>query len=85
MRAYRLLINGGLIEMKPKSGTFFSLEELQMAVGGYIELIRIDGDRLMIVDEDGIARKKVLNPAATRLAQRPIRGDVMIIPRGMIE
>jgi hypothetical protein len=69
----------------PANGVFWSLEELQTLVGGYIEVARTVDGRFLVLDEEGKCehKQKPLNIAATRLYQHgrvdPIVGDVVII------
>jgi hypothetical protein len=44
-----------------------TLKELQGFVGGYIELVRLDDRRLMVVNEDGRSRGLPANAEGTRL------------------
>lgn len=41
--------NGEIVEVQPKNGTDYSLEELQGFVGGYIEIITLGNIGLMVV------------------------------------
>lgn len=45
--------NGESKEVLPKSGEYFSLEELQTFVGGYIQIIHLSDNRLMVMNEEG--------------------------------
>lgn len=45
--------NGTIIEVEPKNGTDFQLEELQAVVGGYIQIIHLGDDAVMVVNEEG--------------------------------
>lgn len=45
--------DGTTIEVEPKNGTDFSLEELQAVVGGLIEIISLGSDDIMVVNEEG--------------------------------
>lgn len=59
----------------------FSLEELQTAVGGYIELVPIrslTGD-FLVVDEDGLSKELPLNNDASAFANKPIVGTALLI------
>ena len=69
----------------PKNGTDFDLWELQEIVGGYVEFIHLPNQRIMIVDEDGKAKRKPVNEKATKLLQeaftnrhQTIVGDVLV-------
>jgi hypothetical protein len=67
--------DGTIEEIKPSSGQQFSLEELQQAVGGYLELVRmgkpvnISGVKYLqcFVNEDGKRMKLDFNVEATEL------------------
>lgn len=45
--------DGTTIEVEPKNGTDFQLEELQAVVEGYIQVIHIGDGEVMVVNEDG--------------------------------
>lgn len=38
--------------MQPANGSDFTLEEMQAIVGGYIELVELDGSTTMVVNEE---------------------------------
>lgn len=70
----------------------FKLIELQSIVGGYIEAVRLSGDLIMWVNEEGKLKGLPVNPEATRMAAfcasicgrpwtDPIVGDVVIATR----
>lgn len=65
----------------------FKLEEMQKAVGGYIEVVSVylDPNHLLIVDEEGLLKHLPLNHIATLLAGRAIVGPAMLIPVEAIE
>jgi hypothetical protein len=83
---YIISPSGDRTPVSPANGKDFQLEELQKAIDGYIEVVRIKRngrDAIMIVDEDGISKKLVPNPRATALyvmsgGKRPIYGTVLI-------
>ena len=54
----------------PKNGRTFELEEMQEIVGGYIEPIRLNDGRVIIVDEDGKSKDKAVNIPATNILRR---------------
>lgn len=60
-----------------------SLEELQRAVGGYIEFVPIPAmdDIVLVVDEEGLFKEKPYNKIASEIAGRVIVGDVVITLR----
>lgn len=59
--------NGEFIYKEPKNGTDFSLEELQEFVGGYIEIIPLVDDLIMVVNEEGKLLGLPFNKAATEI------------------
>ena len=68
----------------PANGKAFKLAELQSMVGGYIEAVRLDGDLIMFVNEEGKFKGLPYNSAASFMASvlaritDPIVGDVVI-------
>lgn len=62
---------GGIIkEVQPKNGEKISLEEVQALVDGYVELIHLDGDNILLCDGDGVLRFKRINTLATSHAKQ---------------
>lgn len=62
-------------------GDALGLEELQVAVGGYIEFVYIQHDNeclTMAVNEEGLLLGLPVNHTASILANRYIVGDVVI-------
>ena len=54
----------------PKNGKTFELTEIQEIVGGYVEPIRLNDGRMIIVDEDGKSKNKAVNITATNILRR---------------
>ena len=54
----------------PKNGKTFGLTEMQEIIGGYIEPIRLNDGRIIIVDEDGKSKDKAVNIPATNILRR---------------
>lgn len=54
----------------PKNGTTFELEEMQEIVGGYIEIIRLNDGRIIIVNEEGLLQGLPVNIEATNILRR---------------
>ena len=77
---------GGEIEISPKNGKRFGLKEAQELVRGYIQIIPLDGENVMVMDEEGKFKHNIANANATRIAEQHnalfpgdyIVGDVMI-------
>ena len=83
-------ISGEAENIEPLSGSVFTLEELQKAVGGYIQIVSITAGehsgRLMVVDEEGKLKTDAqINIEASKIAGQPIVGQVIIIDRDQIE
>lgn len=83
--------NGLQLDVDPKNGKKFELEELQGYVNGYIEAIFLDDDTVMVVNEEG----KLLGLPYNQLASikflqekgyhEPIVGDVLVCKRNQIK
>ncbi len=54
----------------PKNGKTFVLTEMQEIIGGYVEPIRLNDGRMIIVDEDGKSKDKAVNIPATNIMRR---------------
>ena len=57
-------------EYTPKNGKTFALTEMQEIIGGYVEPIRLNDGRMIIVDEDGKSKGKAVNIPATNILRR---------------
>ena len=71
--------DGSNVELNPFNGKDFSLEELQQAVGGYIEIVPIDKEFDMVVNEEGKLYGLPVNEQATRLYRRVRYTDDVIV------
>ena len=75
----------------PKNGKTFELTEMQEIIGGYVEPIRLNDGRMIIVDEDGKSNDKTVNIPATNILRRDhfttdyIVGTVIVCDADMIE
>ena len=75
----------------PKNGSTFELEEMQKIVGGYIEIIRLNDGRLIIVNEEGLLQGLSVNIEATSILRRDhsiaqyIVGTAIVCDADMIE
>lgn len=77
--------NGEVYDYLPTNGKSYTLEEMQGIVGGYIEIINLDDDLIMVINEDGKYNCK-MNYEATSVANwyeaiHPmdyISGDVLV-------
>ena len=75
----------------PKNGKTFELTEMQEIVGGYVEPIRLNDGRMIIVDEEGKSKDKAVNIPATNILRRDhyttdyIVGTAIVCDADMIE
>ena len=75
----------------PKNGKTFELTEMQEIVGGYIEPIRLNDGRMIIVDEEGKSKDKAVNIPATNILRRDhfttdyIVGTAIVCDADMLE
>lgn len=60
-------------EVQPKNGKYFVLKEMQEIVGGYIEIIHLGNDKLMVVNEEGKLEGLPWNDEATKMYQECVR------------
>lgn len=89
--AYHITEKFGVSQIAPKNGKDFELDEAQRYVDGYIEIVQLTDDQIMIVNEDGKITKGC-NLIASAIAhlhraigQRDyIAGDVIICPSKML-
>ena len=57
---------GGIIkEVQPKNGEKITIVEAQDLVGGYVELVYLDDDNILLCDEEGLLKHKPINTLAT--------------------
>jgi hypothetical protein len=69
-KAYILTTEGEIRDTAPENGRDFTLAELKSAIGGgYIQIVPIPPDRLMVVDDDGKVKHPPLplNERASRM------------------
>lgn len=72
------------VEVIEPKGIYFTLEELQEYVGGYIEIIKLPNNFIMVLDEEGLLKKKKVNKQATHIAGSVIVGDVIVCKSKMV-
>lgn len=83
--------NGDFQETQPKNGSTFELEELQEVVGGYIEVVRLNDGRIIIVNEEGLNLNLPVNIEATNILRRDhsttqyIVGNAIVCDSDMVE
>lgn len=76
-------------ELTPTKGMFYSLEELQKLVGGYIELVPVDSLHYIVCHEEELVKRNpnkeiVFNASASVLAQRLIFGPALLIKKSRL-
>lgn len=75
----------------PKNGKTFEFDELKGIVDGYIEIVRLNDGRMIIVDEDGKSKDKEVNIPATNILRRDhfttdyIVGTAIVCDADMVE
>ena len=61
--------NGSFVDLRPDPDTgALTLEQLQQAVGGYIEAVYCPDGRVMMVNEQGKLKNLALNHYATKVS-----------------
>ena len=83
--SYIITAQGDTRPYLPAVGEQYTLEELQAAVGGYIEIVHLDADRVMVLNEEGIRLRLGVNAGATDLCGQAILGDVLVCPHEAID
>lgn len=82
---YLLAPNGEKTEVSPENGEYFSLEELQSFVEGWIEMIPCnDTDYLCVLNEEGKLEDLDYNEKATELVQLRLGFDDYIVGKVLI-
>ena len=80
--------NGEKKYLKPRRRGRFSLEELQKAVGGFIQYVPAGESHYMIVDEDGLDKHLPVNVDATAVIRQfggpAIVGDAVFAEKNEI-
>jgi alpha-acetolactate decarboxylase len=62
----------------PADGRHFTLDEMQSAVGGYVEMVVLRDGTIMLCNEEGRLQNLPVNRAASYLAERIIVGTVIV-------
>lgn len=83
--ALQFKADGKVETLKPK-GRYFTLKELQSAVGGFIELYPSRYMNMLIVcDEEGLLKRKEVNTIFANLTSIKLVGDVLLCPNELFE
>lgn len=78
-------VDGSEIKVKPAGAHGkLTLEQLQAAVGGYIEHLSLPSGGSMFIDEEGKLKGKQYNPEATKLVRGVIGDDDDIVGDAII-
>ena len=89
--AHIIKTTGEVVEIQPKNGTDFQLEELQAIVGGYIEIVNLRNGKLICCDEEGKLKGYERNNVATDFMRTIFRtsdflvGDVLVCDDNQIK
>lgn len=59
--------DGTMDALYPKNNKVFTLEEQKSVVGGYIEIVQLTEDYLMVINEEGRLLNLPINVIATRV------------------
>lgn len=82
--------DGTRLAINPANGEYFTLEEMQTAVGGYVEIIELDDKQSMILNEEGKMLDLEYNEVADEIFHRYfstfdyIVGDVIVCENSLI-
>lgn len=76
--------NGIIKEINPNNGKQFTLEELQTIVGGYIEIVNLPDDKLLVVDEEGKLKHKPYNVRATQLLAATLHNGDFVVGNALL-
>jgi len=69
-------VNGTRREVYPATPPSFMLEEMQALVGGFIEMVPMAGDKMLIINEEGKLQGLLCNLEATlQVLDRLLPGD----------
>lgn len=71
--------NGEREEVHPENGKDFKLEQLQKIVGGYIDMLGIGGDEIMVFNDEGKLMGLPFNQEATERFQKAFQTDDFIV------
>lgn len=62
-----------------------TLEQIQRAVGGYFEVLPLDGSKMLLANEDGFSMGLGVNVEASELFGQCLVGDVVLCDRSELE
>lgn len=86
--------NGTVTVVEPENGSTYNLKELDAFVGGFIEIVYLSDEQVMVLNEEGKLNDLPFNALATKLAHATFRdysvddyivGDVLVCQADEIE
>lgn len=87
--AYIIRINGEKENVVPANGSDFTLDEIKTLIDcDWVEVVKLSGGMLMVIDEEGKLVNKRCNLAATELYGHPydvIVGDVLVCDKDQVK
>lgn len=91
-KSYLISVDGSMTEITPINGKEFELEEAQRHVEGYIQVVQLNQDQIMIVNENGKIEELRYNFIATGIAEMfhalwtgdYICGNAIVCPSSML-
>jgi hypothetical protein len=72
-------VDGSMTPIAPSKGEEYSLREVQSWVGGYIEIVRLDDEWILVVNEDGLAMGLPFNARASMIVGGTIVGPAALV------
>lgn len=85
MKNYIIHTDGTIEPIVLRNPKEISLEEMQKAVGGYIERVGTYLDCSVWANEEGLLKGLPLNVRASELCYRPIVGDVLVVEEKLVK
>lgn len=79
MKAKLLKTDVTVVEVEPKNGTDFQLEELQEFVGGHVEVISLNEKQILVINEEGKLLDLPINALATNCLELAFQGRLVDI------
>lgn len=79
-----LKVDGSVIDVEPKNGTDFELQELHDIVDGYIEIVRLNNEQIMVVNEEGKLYGLDFNANATNIMRNNIATNDYVVGDALI-
>ena len=71
--------NGECKTVFPDNGKDFKLEQLQKIVGGYIDMLGVGGDEIMVFNDEGKLMELPFNREATEIYRKAFQTDDFIV------